>query len=260
MSNRDSVARTLGVAAGVAIFCSLLVSSVVLWLRPIQLAYQSIERNRAVLEASGLIEPGLDIAEREIVDRFLILETRIVDLDSDAFSDAVSPITYDFRAAINDPDQTEPVQSELDTASLGRRPFYLPVYLMLDGQRIERIVLPVYGQGMWSTIHGFISLQADLATIQGVSFYEHGETPGIGDRILDPVWLAQWRGQPAYDDSGQLAFRIGADGASPAANAGIDGITGATVTVSAIEDLVRYWLGDDGYGPFLADLRSEAQQ
>ena len=225
-----------------------------------QLAYQSIERNRAVLEASRLIEPGLDLADNEIVDRFLVLETRIVDLDTDAFSDAVSPITYDVRAAMNDPDRTEPIPSELDTASLGRRPVYLPVYLLLDDQRVERIVLPVYGPGMWSTIHGFISLQADFATIEGVAFYEHGETPGIGDRILDPAWLAQWRGQPAYDDSGQLVLRIGANSTSSTSNSGIDAISGATVTVSAVEDLVRYWLGDDGFGPILADLRRGAQQ
>lgn len=259
MSERESVARTLGVATGVAVFCSLFVSSAVLWLRPIQLAYESIERNRAVVEAAGLVEPGVELDEREIVDRFLDLETRIVDLDAGEFSDAVSPTAYDWRAAIDDPDQTRPIPDELDIASLGRRPVYVPIYLLRDGEDLEQIVLPIYGQGMWAMIHGFISIQADFTTIEGVTFYEHGETPGIGDRFLDPAWLAQWRGRRAYDDSRRLVFRIGADEASPVANGAIDAITGATVTTSAIEDLVRYWLGDDGFGPFLATQRGEAQ-
>ncbi len=257
MTERESVARTLGVAAIVAVFCSLMVSLAVLWLRPIQLAYLSIERNRAVLEASGLIEPATELTEQQIVDRFLGLDTRIVDLDSGTFSDAVSTTSFDFRAAINDPDLTRPIQDELDIANLGRRPVYLPAYLLRNGSTIEQIVLPIYGQGMWATIHGFISLRADFATVEGVAFYEHGETPGIGDRFLNPEWLAQWRGQPAYDENERVAFRIGADGGRPA---GIDAITGATVTTSAIEDLVRYWLGDDGFGPFLAYMRREAPQ
>ena len=67
MNERESVARTLGVATGVAVFCSLFVSSAVLWLRPIQLAYESIERNRAIVVAAGLVEPGVELDEREIV-------------------------------------------------------------------------------------------------------------------------------------------------------------------------------------------------
>ncbi|MGI9257220.1 MAG: NADH:ubiquinone reductase (Na(+)-transporting) subunit C [Gammaproteobacteria bacterium] len=256
MSERESVARTLGVAAAVAIFCSLFVSSAVLWLRPIQLAYQSIERNRAVLEASGLIQPEVELAEAQIVERFLGLDTRIVDLDSGTFTDAVSTTGFDYRAAINDPNLTRPIPGELDIASLGRRPVYLPVYLLLDGAAIEKIVLPIYGEGMWATIHGFISLQADLVTVDGVAFYEHGETPGIGDRFLDPEWLAQWRGQRAYDENELVALRVGTD---EGGSTGIDAITGATVTVSAIDDLVRYWLGEDGFGPFLASMRREVQ-
>ncbi|NNC64023.1 MAG: NADH:ubiquinone reductase (Na(+)-transporting) subunit C [Gammaproteobacteria bacterium] len=259
MSEQESVARTLGVAGGVAVLCSLLVSSAVLWLRPIQLAYASIERNRAVVEAAGLIEPGTELDEREIVERFLDLEIAIVDLDAGTFSDAVLPTTYDFRAAINDPDQTRPIPDDLNIANLGRRPLYLPVYLLRDGANIERIVLPIYGQGMWAMIHGFISIGADFATIEGVAFYEHGETPGIGDRFLELDWLEQWQGQRFYDDSRRLVFGIGDGGSSAAANGGIDAITGATVTASAIEDLVRYWLGDDGFGPFLAARRGEAQ-
>jgi Na+-transporting NADH:ubiquinone oxidoreductase subunit C len=108
---------------------------------------------------------------------------------------------------------------------------------------------------MWSTIHGFIALGPDLATVAGVRFHEHGETPGIGDRIEDRAWLASWAGKRAYGDAGEVVLRIGGTRADPAAH--VDAITGATVTVGAVDRLVSFWLGPAGYGPFLAALRAE---
>jgi Na+-transporting NADH:ubiquinone oxidoreductase subunit C len=257
-AEREPVGRTLAVAAAVALFCSLLVSTTVYWLRPIQLAYRSLEHNRAVLVAAGLI--GLEdvLADRDLVDRFLALDARIVELDAGAYADtdAVTAAGFDYRSAIDDPRATREIGHEQDVAGLGKRPRRMPVYVLLQGSSVERIVLPVYGRGMWSTIHGFICLGPDLTSIAGVRFYEHGETPGIGDRIQNPAWTAQWIGKRAYADDGTLVLRIGADFGSVAAPARIDAITGATVTVTAVERLVRYWLGVDGYGPFLASLRA----
>lgn len=124
----------------------------------------------------------------------------------------------------------------------------MPVFVREDERGIDVIVLPMYGPGMWSTIHGVLGLGADLRTITGVRFYEHGETPGIGDRIQDVAWTDQWVGK-----------QIALGGNDQAGLEQIDSITGATVTVSAIEKFVAYWLSDDGYGRFLSSLQSEAQ-
>lgn len=256
MAERESPFRTLGVAGAVALFCSLLVSTAVYWLRPIQLAYRSIDQNRAVLLAAGLIEREAVLSDRDIVERYLELDAGIVDLAAAAFTDtdAVTAAGYDYRSAADDPGRTHEIPREHDGANLGRRPQQMPVYVLRRGGALERIVLPVYGRGMWSTIHGFVSLGPDLATVVGVHFYEHGETPGIGDRIENPAWTAQWNGKRLYDTNGTRVLRIGADAGS-AASERVDAITGATVTVSAIDKLIGYWFGDDGYGPFLARLR-----
>lgn len=258
MSERpESLARTLGVAAGVALACSLLVATAVHLLRPIERAYGLVDRNRAILDASGLAEPGEPLTDREVVERFLVLEPWIVDLDRGAPTDTVDPAGYDYRAAADDPSLAEPIPPELDTARLGTRPRYMPVYLLRSGGRIERIVLPFYGRGMWSTIYGFVALQGDFTTVAGVAIDEQGETPGIGDRIENPAWLARWEGKRLYGPDGALRFRISTDATAAPAAYRVDGITGATVTVSAVDAAMRYWFSSSGYEPLLARLRAE---
>jgi Na+-transporting NADH:ubiquinone oxidoreductase subunit C len=134
------------------------------------------------------------------------------------------------------------------------KPRYMPVYLLEQQGQLDRIVLPIYGRGMWSTIYGVITLAGDLTTVIGVAFYDHGETPGIGDRIENPAWLEQWRGKRLYTDAGELRFDIRSGSDADAYR--VDGITGATVTVSAVAAMIRDWFGPDGYGPFLAALRT----
>ena len=256
MAERDSVGRNLLVAGVVALVCSLIVSAAVTWLRPIQLAYRSLDQGRTVLVAAGLISEAAAQDEGELVERLLDLEQRLVDLDAGQFvnADANMIAAYDFRAAAVDPAMSREIEPALDSASIGRRPLVMPVYIRrLDGA-IERIVLPVYGQGMWSTIHAYLVLDGDLRRVVRFEIAEHGETPGIGDRIENPDWLARWSGKRAFRDDGTLVLRVaGAPGGDP--DERIDGITGATVTVEAVNSLLRYWLGEDAYGPFLNRLR-----
>lgn len=256
---RESVTRTLLVAGGVALFCSLFVSTAVYWLRPIQAVYQSMEQNRAIVSAAGLTAQGAELSDREVVDAYLELDVRLVDLSTGRFvdSDTASNAEFDYRAAMNDPARTQSIPSEQDAAGIGRRPTTMPVYLLREGRALRRIVLPVYGQGMWSTIRGFVGLEPDLATVAGVTFHEHGETPGIGDRIQNDAWLASWRDKRVYSEDGDLVLRIGPGAGNGTRTDRVDAITGATVTVTAVDALIRYWFGEDGYGPFLARLRRE---
>jgi Na+-transporting NADH:ubiquinone oxidoreductase subunit C len=255
MAERESILRTLTVAGGVALFCSLLVTATVQWLRPFQLAYRSIEQDRAILIAADLAPPGAALSNREIVSRYLALDVRLVDLDRGRYADDVDAVGYDYGAAADDPLRSAPLPRERDIAGLVRRPRYMPVYELRRDGALERLVLPVYGRGMWSTIHGFLALGPDLATVAGVNFYEHGETPGIGDRIQKPEWEAGWIGKRAYDAAGRAVLRIGGNGGTPEER--VDSITGATMTVNGVDRIVRFWLGPDGYGPFLAAARAE---
>jgi Na+-transporting NADH:ubiquinone oxidoreductase subunit C len=258
MSEQESLGKTVFVAASVALVCSLIVSVAVTWLRPIQLAYRSVEQNRAVLIAAGLAAPEAVLEDRDVVSLFLELDPQLVDLDAGRFvgADASMIASYDFRAAAEDPAASREIAAAADIASIGRRPLLMPVYVQRSGGKLEQLVLPVYGRGMWSTIYGYVVLNADLSTIARAWFYEHGETPGIGDRIQNPEWLARWIGKRAFAEDGTMVLRIGTAGTA-SADERIDGITGATVTVGSVDRLVRYWLGDDGFDPFLVALRKE---
>lgn len=252
---RESKTATIAFAAGVAFFCSLMVSTAVYFLRPVVLAYEAIDFNRAVVEVAGLLAADLDWDDRAVVNAFLELEARVVDLESGQLTDAADAVSADFRAAIDDPGRLVPIPASLDSAGLETRPRFAPVYLLRDVDRIERIVVPFYARGMWSTIHGVIALEPDSSTIGGISFYAHGETPGIGDRIERSDWRGSWRGKRLYDETGELRFRIGREAAAQSAEFGVDSITGATVTVDAVGNAVGYWFSEHGYAPFLEWLR-----
>jgi Na+-transporting NADH:ubiquinone oxidoreductase subunit C len=252
----ESLGGTLAVAAAVALVCSLLVSTAVYFLRPFELAYSAVERNRAILEAAGRAPVEGAVTDREVVERFLELETRIADLSTGSFTQAIDAASYDFRAAADDPGMRVAIPAADDVAGLSTRPRYMPVHLAFDDDRVSRIVLPIYARGMWSTIYGYVALAADMETIAGVSFYEHGETAGIGDRIKNPDWLGGWRGKRLYGPDGALRFRIATRAETVPAEYRVDSITGATVTVSSIDRAMRYWFSEHGYRPLLERLKN----
>jgi len=132
-----------------------------------------------------------------------------------------------------------------------------------EGERIKTVVLPVYGYGLWSTMYGLIALAGDGRTVTGLTFYEHGETPGLGDFIGSPAWQAQFPGKLAFDEQGKLRLGVikgGVNPASPEARYQVDAVAGATLTSNGVNNLLRYWLGEQGFGPFLGRLQAGGEK
>ena len=257
----DSPMKAVLVVAGTAFVCSLLVTVAAVRLQPIQRAYQDLERNRYLVNISGLVERGADLSDAEVVDAFQRFDVMLVDIDAGRYDESFNPMTFDQRQASADPELSVAIPSEFDSASLSRRSRYAPVFVVGDGRAPQRIILPMHGQGMWSTIYGFLALEDDLNTIAAVTFYEQGETAGIGDKILDPGWQRKWEGRQLSNDAGVLAFRVAdgaVDGAAPGAANQVDAIAGATVTTNAVTATVQYWFGPHGFGPFLDNLKADS--
>lgn len=246
----DNIVKTLVVAFCVALVSATVVSVTAITLKPRQLA--NLERERqARMQALVSSLPGLsDI----LAAGAGALEIRLVDLGAGDFARDVNPMTYDQRAAAISPEFSIALPGEIDTARIGRRAKLAPVYLVRRDQALALIVLPVHGTGYQSTIYAYLALKGDLEEVAAFTIYEQGETPGLGSRIMQPAWQAGWAGKRLDDEPGSAPLSV-ARGAATSPHE-VDGITGATRSTSGITEMLRFWLGPHGFGPFLARLRS----
>jgi Na+-transporting NADH:ubiquinone oxidoreductase subunit C len=250
----DGITRVLSVAILVSLVCSIVVASAAVLLKPRQLANEQVNRQRNVLAVAGLLTPGADVAAL-----FERIEPRLVEFASANLVPEPSAESFDELRAARDPDLGVAVPAALDVARVGRRARFGKIYLVRDEGAVVNLILPVRGAGLWSTMYGFIALAPDGVTITGISFYEHAETPGLGDQIDDPRWRASWQGKQAFDSNGVLRLVVIKGRVQPDAVAAphqIDGLSGATLTGNGVTNLVRYWLGEHGYGPFLRRLQA----
>ena len=239
--DRDSISNTLIVAVGLSLVCSIIVSSAAIVLKPAQIRNEELYRQQIILDVAGLMEPGANVDAL-----FESIETRTVDLESGTYTDAA------------DPDTTVAIPGELDVAGIAQRAAFVDVYLVKDGDRIDQVILPVSGKGLWSTMLGYLSVAPDGNTIRGLRFYSHAETPGLGDQMDKEAWRAQVVGKVIYGASGEPEIRV-IKGPVPDGVAGeeymLDGLAGATLTGNGITGLLQYWTGSHGFGPYLANYR-----
>jgi Na+-transporting NADH:ubiquinone oxidoreductase subunit C len=105
-------------------------------------------------------------------------------------------------------------------------------------------------------MYGYLSLEPDGNTIRGLRFYEHGETPGLGDQIDKPDWRAQWSGKLLTDEYGVLRIEVvrGKVIAGDGEKYQVDGLAGATLTGRGVTRLLQYWMGPHGFGPYLQKI------
>ena len=249
----EGLGRILTVALGLCLVCSVVVSTAAVVLKPAQQANKTLDLKRNILMAAGLLDPALSVEEQ-----FEQVETRVVSLDEGRFVEGVDPASFDQREAAKDPAQSRAIPGDSDPAKLVRREDRALVYLVRDQQGgLDKIILPIRGYGLWSTLYGFMALQSDGNTVAGLGFYEHGETPGLGGEIDNPNWKAIWPGKQVYQGD-QVAIQV-LKGAVPSGSADaqwqVDGLSGATLTTKGVHNLVRYWMGDQGFKPLLENLR-----
>jgi Na+-transporting NADH:ubiquinone oxidoreductase subunit C len=259
--NNDSPVKAFLVILLTALLCSSLVSAAVVILRPIQLNNQMLERSRNIIKLTGLVEKGVVPGDEEMLEMYRDMDVRIVDVSAAVFNRELDPLTFDPRRAVNDPELGIDIPVDQDLARLGRRSRYATVYMVLgdDGQ-LNRVILPVHGTGMWSTMYGYVALESDLNTIAAATFYEQNETPGLGDQILRPEWQEQWTGRRIYDELGDPRFAVNHGKVEPGSSTWVyevDALTGATVTADAVTAMMRYWFGPHGYRNFLDELREQ---
>lgn len=250
----DSPARAFAIVIAVCLVCSVLVSSAAVVLAPIQHENALRIRQRQILQAAGLLDSSVDV-----VAQFAAVTPRLVDLASGEYLEGRDPVDFDVAAVSRDPASSRPVPDDLDVAKIRRRPDAMPVYLVERDGRVQTVVLPVHGYGLWSTMYGYLALEGDARTVKGITFYQHGETPGLGGEIDNPAWQAKWVGKQALAADGEVLLEVvKGEPRGEGIDRQVDGIAGATLTARGVHNLVRYWLGEQGFGPYLGALRQTA--
>ncbi len=244
-------------AAAVCAVCSVFVSGAAVLLHDRQEANVALDRQKKVLVVAGLMEEGEDITREEVAKRFEEnIVARVVDLASGAVLEGVDAKSFDQRKAAKDAATSR--EAPPNGAKVRRVPNQGVVYRVVQDGEFRAVIVPISGQGLWSTLYGYIALASDLRTVVGITFYEHGETPGLGGEVDNPRWKALWRGRKVYDDAGRPVIDVKKGVAGPADEDpyNVDGLSGATITSRGVGHLVRFWLGDDGFGPYLKATRA----
>jgi Na+-transporting NADH:ubiquinone oxidoreductase subunit C len=254
----DTIGKTLIVTILVCLVCSIVVSTAAVSLKPMQEENKALDMKRNILAAAGMLDS--DAGKNEIDEIFSSIEIRAVDLETGRFTDEVDVDNYTARKAAKEKGASRALGSDEDLAKIGRLENIALVYLVKDdSNRLEKIILPVRGYGLWSTMHGFLALETDFNTVIGLGFYEHGETPGLGGEIDNPRWKALWPGKKVYNKQGDVKLGLikgTVDSSREGAEYQIDGLSGATLTSVGVTNLMKFWLGDNAYGKFLSNLKS----
>ena len=237
--------------------CSLLVALAAVGLKPLQDANKSIDQKRNILRAAGLYKEGISIE-----DQFSVIDSRIVELNSGEFiaADRIDPKSYNQRAAAISDESGRELESSEDIAGIRRLENYSLVYLVKNGETLDQLVVPVRGKGLWSTMYAYVALDSDLTTIRGISFYEHGETPGLGGEIANPRWQNGWKDKRVYSENGEISLAVTKNIDQASADQQpylVDALSGATLTSDGVENLIHFWFGENGFQPFFERIRRE---
>ncbi|MEX0284793.1 MAG: Na(+)-translocating NADH-quinone reductase subunit C [Paracoccaceae bacterium] len=246
----DSIPKTIFVAVAVCLVASMVVSAAAVALRPLQAVNALKDKQINILQVAGIYDPNADVLES-----FEAFEVHILELATGTFTDQFLETGFDDRAAADHPDHS--IELADDPAGIGRQTKYVTIYLLRDDAgEIDKVILPLHGYGLWSTLYGFIALEANGNDIFGLQFYEHAETPGLGAEVDNPRWKALWNGKRLRDENGELQISVTKTPPAAGADFHVDALAGATLTTVGVHNLVNFWLGETGYKPFLDNLKA----
>ncbi len=224
---RKTESYTFVFAAVICIVCSLLLAITSAGLRARQDMMAELDRQMNVLKAFGVAtvdENGRKISAEEV--RRLFAE-HIRDVVISAETGEVIP---DLRVSDLSREDTEKKRK-------------LPLYQWVENDRVVKYAFPISGKGLWSTIYGYLALESDLSCIAGVTFYRHGETPGLGGEIEQDWFQRQFRGKRIFVDGRLQRFEVVkgrvADRYPQGNDHAVDGISGASMTGQGLTQFIN---------------------
>ena len=252
----DSLEKTIAIALSLCFVCAILVSFAAVALRPLQIENKMMDMKKNILDVAGLLSEDTDIHQAFASK----IEEKLINIETGEYVEDMDPEKYDQRKAVKDPALSIEIPRDKDVASIKRKAKIAKVYLVKNGGMIESIILPVHGYGLWSTMYGFLALEADGQTVKSINFYDQAETPGLGGEVVNPNWRALWKGKKVYNDKGEPVLKLikgVVDNNKPGSEFQVDGLAGATLTSNGVSNLVKYWMSAEGFAPFLDKIRNK---
>ncbi len=251
--NTSSNGYVMSFAVGVCVVISAALAMTASQLKPIQDAAAEFDRQKNVMVAAGLAAPD-DLRPRAEIEKLYRDRVTVVVVNVKTGEVVEGKGHNDVNALNKEAAKADP--GDKDAATRFRA---VSISKGADGKP-DSYVLPISGKGLWSTIYGYLALEGDLVHVRGVTFYKHGETPGLGGECENPEWCAQWKGKTILDEQKKLvgvAVRKGkVDPSIPAEKAHkVDGLSGATITSNGITNFVKKDLG--AFDLYLAALRNK---
>lgn len=256
---RNSNGYIIGFAAAVCIVCALFVSGSAVALKETQQKNQKLDLQKNVISVSALPEAQklASLTESEIVGLFgdasktNRIEELYVELET-----GKEFATADIDKAALDADKVEcvtraeQIDTKVNTAKLKCLPKYQKIYKIYKDNALSRYVLPVVGKGLWSTLKGFAAVDSAKEQVVGLTFYSHGETPGLGGEIDSDKFKGDWAsGKTIYKD-GKPALKV-QKGMAKDLKYEVDGLAGATLTGNGVSGMMSFWFGSYGYEKYL---------
>ena len=246
--------RTVGFATIVCFVCSIFVAGAAVGLKDRQIENEILDRQKKVLAVANLLpnEIASDIAQIKKAYNERV-QPVLVDLKPDGCKDQ-KPNDFDQQKFAKDPKTSTDVIG--NKAKVRRTPNCAKIFNIKtkDAKGIETVILPVEGKGLWSTLYGFIALDPNGIDIKGLTFYKHAETPGLGGEVDNPKWKAQWKGKKAFK-TGSAIPALNVKKGTADDEYSVNGLSGATITSNGVTNLLQFWLGEKGFGPYLNTLK-----
>ena len=244
---RNESLKTLITAAIICFVCSIIVSTVAIQMRPMQKINQSLDTKKTILLAAHAIHA--DAKDEEIEEAFKKIETVLIDMKTGNLLEKDKVEEFDERSV-----EKIQIPAAKDIASLLTKPSVEKAYILKEEDKVQAVVLPIVSKGLFSTMYGFIALGEDINTIKGFSYYEHGETAGLGGEVDNPKWKASWIGKKIYDED--MNPKIDVVKRVSDSTHQVDALSGATITSRGVASSLKYWFGQDAYEPFLKKIRA----
>ncbi|MBD3224711.1 MAG: NADH:ubiquinone reductase (Na(+)-transporting) subunit C [Caldithrix sp.] len=237
---QHSNAYTFKFAAMVTIACSVLLAGAATMLKPRQEENVALDIKRNILASVDIKAGAGESLTRDDINRLYKenIQEYVINSEGDILQDK-DPNNIDFD----------------------KNPDLKPLYEFVKDGQIISYIIPISGKGLWSTIYGYLALEDDVTTIKGITFYQHGETPGLGGEIDKEWFKSNFEGKRIRNEEGELisitVIKGKVENKIPPEERyhHVDGISGATLTARGVDQFLEKDLNT--YEPFFRKVMQD---